>query len=232
MTDAGERFVLFGMAHVVALGIVFIACITTAFFSKRPFATRHRSKIAMALAVGLLMDEAVVVASGALREGIQPAFLLPFHLCDISMIALFIALLWQKQFAFEIAYFFGVGGVAVALFTPNLTVGFPSFLFVRFFISHVLILLGVTFLCFAYRMRPQPGALVRMLAVGHVYFLGAALVNWVLGTNYGYLAHKPDGATALDGMGPWPFYLIGIWIIGVSMLFVMALPWRFYREEK
>ena len=217
---------------MVALAIIFFGCIATALFSCRPFAVRHKRKIAVALAACLLMDEVVVIVSGALREGLEPAFLLPLHLCDISMIALFFALLRQKQIAFEIAYFFGVGGVAVAFLTPNLTVGFPSFLFVRFFISHGLILLGVEFLFFAYQMRPQPNAFARMLVVGHLYFLGAALLNWALGTNYGYLAHKPEGATALDWIGPWPFYIPFIWIIGVSLLFLMALPWRANRQKK
>ena len=232
MTDVGNRFVLFGMAHLLAVGITIISCVGAALFFKRPLANKHRSKVAVDLVVGLILDEAVVVFTGVLREDIGLAFLLPLHLCDISMIALFIALLWHKQLAFEIAYFFGVGGVAMALLTPNLILGFPSFLFVRFFISHGLILIGVTFLFVGYKMRPRRGALLRMLVVGHLYFVGAALVNRALGTNYGYLAHKPDSATALDWMGPWPFYLIVIWIIGVAMLVVMAVPWRVYRGEK
>jgi hypothetical protein len=32
--------------------------------------------------------------------------------------------------------------------------------------------------------------------------------NVVVGTNYGYLNAKPSAASALDLLGPWPWYLL------------------------
>ena len=33
-------------------------------------------------------------------------------------------------------------------------------------------------------------------------------MNWLLGTNFGFLARKPKTATLLDHLGDWPIYLL------------------------
>ena len=36
----------------------------------------------------------------------------------------------------------------------------------------------------------------------------AGLLNWQLGTNFGFLARKPVHPSILDYLGPWPYYIL------------------------
>ena len=52
-------------------------------------------------------------------------------------------------------------------------------------------------------------------------------INLWLGTNYGYLMRKPSTASALDLLGPWPWYvLVEAVLISSFWLLVMTLPWE------
>jgi hypothetical protein len=49
--------------------------------------------------------------------------------------------------------------------------------------------------------------------------------NGLTDTNYGYLAHKPDTASLLDLLGPWPLYVaaeIAVLAVGWAL---MTWPW-------
>ena len=60
--------------------------------------------------------------------------MLPFQLCDWTMIAVIVALLKEdRQRWLEVCYFWGIGGSLQAIITPNLQFGFPDFRFFSFF---------------------------------------------------------------------------------------------------
>jgi uncharacterized membrane protein YwaF len=67
-----------------------------------------------------------------------------------------------------------------------------------------------------------------------VYFFSVMAVNWAADTNFGFLMEKPRGATLLDHLGPWPFYLIWVQLIAAAFIALFLLPfskrinvWRF-----
>jgi uncharacterized membrane protein YwaF len=52
----------------------------------------------------------------------------------------------------------------------------------------------------------------------------AGLVNWALGTNFGFLAHKPVNPSLLDAMGPWPFYILGQALLALLFFVLLTIP--------
>jgi uncharacterized membrane protein YwaF len=46
--------------------------------------------------------------------------------------------------------------------------------------------------------------------------------NALVGTNYGFLNGKPEGASQLDRLGPWPYYLIPLQAIGLAMFLLLG----------
>ena len=53
-------------------------------------------------------------------------------------------------------------------------------------------------------------------------------VNKVIGSNYMWVSGKPEAASLLDYLGPWPYYIIGIEVMAILTIIILSIP--FYRE--
>jgi hypothetical integral membrane protein (TIGR02206 family) len=51
------------------------------------------------------------------------------------------------------------------------------------------------------------------------------VINRALGTNYGYLNGKPGGASLLDLLGAWPWYLLVALAIAAIVWALITWPW-------
>jgi len=65
-----------------------------------------------------------------------------------------------------------------------------------------------------------------MLAVG--------IVNWAIGSNYLFIAHKPTTASLLDLLPPWPIYILVMEALGLTLCMLLYLPfaWLDYRKTR
>lgn len=216
-------FVLFGPAHLAALVVIALACILV------PLGVRHlagTSERTLALALGALLI-VYEFSKSAARVVVydQPlAANLPLHLCSAEVLLVGWMLLRRSYPAFEVAYFWGMGGTLQALLTPDIQDGFPTFAFLTFFTGHGMALLGVAYAIVVYRFRPTWRSLLRTLVVTFFFALFASVVNVVLDTNYLYLMHRPARASVLDYFGPWPAYIPWLVLLAVVLCVVVYLP--------
>ncbi|NOZ75062.1 MAG: TIGR02206 family membrane protein [FCB group bacterium] len=149
---------------------------------------------------------------------------LPLHLCGFSS-ALVPVLLFNKNFRlYEVMYYWGIGGATQSLLTPTLVEPFPGFYFWEFFATHSLIIVGVLYATFIFRYRPTLQGLFRTYGLTVVLLLPIGLIDWLLGANYFFIAHKPDTASILDFMGPWPFYIFPLSLVALAIFFLSYLP--------
>jgi hypothetical integral membrane protein (TIGR02206 family) len=51
------------------------------------------------------------------------------------------------------------------------------------------------------------------------------LVNWLIGSNYMYLAAPPENPSLLSLLGPWPWYVLSA--TGVAVVLFALLDWPF-----
>lgn len=63
------------------------------------------------------------------------------------------------------------------------------------------------------------------LAVTATWALTVYALNVVAGTNYGYLNAKPIAASALDLLGPWPWYVLNEIVIVAALWALITWPW-------
>ncbi len=116
------------------------------------------------------------------------------------------------------------------MLTPDLLLGFPHPSFIHFFIGHGLILLGVLYATLVFEFRPTLGSVARAVSAALLMMLLIAPINLLLDTNYMYLCEKPLQTTLLEFMGPWPWYIISLVVIGTLVMLLCYLPFVIIRK--
>lgn len=149
---------------------------------------------------------------------------LPIHLCGFSSILIPLLLFNKNQKLFDTLYFWGVGGATQSLLTPTLQDGFPSYYFYEFFSTHFFTIFGVLYLVFIDGLRPSMKGLFRTYWITCLMLIPIGITNWLLGSNYFFIAHKPATASLLDFMGPWPLYLLPLSLVALIIFTVVYLP--------
>ena len=59
-----------------------------------------------------------------------------WHVCGITVFAAVIMLVFWRQMAYEIVYFWGLVGATNAVVTPQVEFGYPAYRFFQYFIAH------------------------------------------------------------------------------------------------
>jgi hypothetical integral membrane protein (TIGR02206 family) len=159
------------------------------------------------------------------REGIHVGNL-PLQLCDAAVWLSVLACLTMAPVVVQFAWFAGLAGAGMALLTPNLIEPWPSYPAIYFFVAHGGIVIGMAALVLGGRMRFRSSAVWRSFGLLLAYAALVGLIDAVSGSNFMFLLHKPEAASALDAMGPWPWYLFGGAAAGLLLFWLLWLPVR------
>jgi len=159
--------------------------------------------------------------------------LLPLHLCDLAAIIAGFALLTRRPLLCCLTYFWGLAATVQALLTPAITIGFPAWPYVTFFVQHFAIVAVALYLPIVEGWRPsRPLWKSPLLAYGWilVYLAGAMLINRILDSNFGFASHPPENPSLIDHLGPWPWYLLSMSGIAMVLFLLLALPFARVRS--
>ena len=154
---------------------------------------------------------------------------LPLHLCDVAFFMVVVASISQHPELIRVTYFFALGGTLQAIFTPDINVNFPHPRFISFFISHCGIVVCALFLTFGLKTYPTWQSLIRAFVWLQIYAAIVIMVNFSLGTNFGYLARKPLQPSLLDYFGPWPWYILVLEVAALVVFVLLMLPFTLKR---
>jgi hypothetical integral membrane protein (TIGR02206 family) len=147
---------------------------------------------------------------------------LPLHLCNVTTWVAVLACLTLSPMACEISYLVGVSAPAMTLLMPDMGAAWPS----RFFVNHgALIVTGVALVA-GRIVTLRRGSVARAFGWFALYTVLMSLYNWRFGTNYEYLARKPESASLLDLFGPWPIYVVVAGVVALGLFYALWLPVR------
>lgn len=210
--SGAPAFELFGAQHRLALGLVGGISAAWLVLGRRIRRLADDQAIRVPLAAGLI---AAALWSWLyfLAQGIVG---LPCQLCELAIWLMAAALIGRSRLVGELGVCWGLSGSSQAILTPDLAEGWPNLHCVTFFGSHSLVVVSAVYALVRGRVRLTPGSIWRVWLVSNVYLFAAGLLNWRLGTNFGYLAAKPAHPSLLDALGPWPFYIVGMELIGLA----------------
>ena len=221
----GAPFVLFGPPHLVALFVVVLVNLLIIAFRRR-FTPDNKRAFRLGLATVLVLNEIAWHLWNFFTGQWTLQTMLPLHLCSVLVWVSAYMLVTGNELIYEFSYFLGIAGATQALLTPDAGIyGFPHFRFFQSIISHGSIVTAAIYMTFVEGYRPHWRSLVRVAIWGNVYMAIIGLVNWLLGSNYLFIAHKPETASLLDVLGPWPWYILSLELLAGGLCLLLYLPY-------
>ena len=171
---------------------------------------------------------ALVIIAGWAGEYIADAVLgtwsamydLPLQLTDAVAVVSALALWTRRCRLVELCYLWAMTASLQAILTPDLGYAFPSVYYFTYFIYHDGAVIGACLLVFGERLYLQRGAVRRVYLATLAWACVAGLGDVITGGNYMYLREKPEHASLLSALGPWPWYVVEtVLVIGPAFLF-------------
>ena len=229
--QAGQPdFESFGVQHAVTIATVtaMIAAMCWAGRRLRGTTTGRRYEIGLAACVWILWIS--YQAYDYIKYGFEPGNTLPLQMCDF--VAVFAALVFVRpdRRLQSLVYFWGLALGSQAIFTPDMAGGPGSIAFYWFWLYHLFIVGAGVYVVVVQGFRPQLSDLLFAIAMGLLYVIAMFTINAIFDLNYGYVGRATPGRpTLIDVLGPWPFRVVSMVLLGAIGMTVLWLPWAIAR---
>jgi hypothetical integral membrane protein (TIGR02206 family) len=224
---AGPPFVLFSLQHLLPLAAIAAVCVLIAWLTPR-LGPRAREGLRWGLA-GFCVANWLGWDLWQIANGLWSVqYSLPLHLCTLSVPLSALMLARRSYTLYQLLYFWGFAGATQALLTPDLQANgynFPHFVYWIFWTSHGVILWAVVYAAAAWGYRPTWRSIVTAILITNLVLVLVGVVNWLTGGNYMFIARKPEYATLIDYLGPWPWYIIPLQLLGLVAFVLVYLPY-------
>ena len=150
---------------------------------------------------------------------------LPVQLCDLAAVVAVVALWTHARWAVALTYFWGITLTTQAVATPDLAADFPHPVFLLFWVMHIGTVWAAVHLTWTRGIHPDWRRYRLAVVVTAAWLVAVFCLNLAIGSNYGYVNAKPGSATALDLLGPWPWYVLAEVAIIAAVWALMTWPW-------
>jgi hypothetical integral membrane protein (TIGR02206 family) len=138
-------------------------------------------------------------------------------------------LLTRKKVIYEILLFTALLGASQAVFTPLLNFDFPHFRFFHFFYTHLMMIWVVFYFTWVQGYRPTIWSVVKLFAFLNVLLPIIMLINKAVDGNYMFLSHKPNSASLLSLLGPYPWYILSMEFLLITLSLIV---WLIFRKRR
>lgn len=221
----GPPFVLFGTAHLIALVIITLFCFSFLYF-RTVWGEKERKVVRWIFAIAIVVNELSLHVWSAYWGIWNIQTMLPLHMCAILIWLSSYMLVTRNYSIYEFVYFMGFGGAMQAVLTPAdaAAYNFPHFRILQTFIAHGLLINIAIYMTVVEGFRPTLQSFKRVFIWTNIYMIPVFLINLAIGSNYLFVAGKPNFPTLLDMLAPWPWYIIELEAIGFAIFFLLYLP--------
>lgn len=151
-------------------------------------------------------------------------------MCNLLTLVFPIALYYRSRWFFGILYFWVLAGTLQAVITPDLKEPFPHFIYFRYWWIHCGLISLLFYGLMVFKWKIYFSDLKNALLGANVYLAFSLVINNTTGGNYFFSMRKPDAATMLDYLGPWPWYLLTGQFLMALLFLMFYLP--FYMTRK
>jgi hypothetical integral membrane protein (TIGR02206 family) len=92
------------------------------------------------------------------------------------------------------------------------------------FIAHGLLINIAIYMTVVEGFRPTLQSFKRVFIWTNLYMIVIFFLNLAIGSNYLFIAYKPNFPTLLDMLAPWPWYILELEAIGFAIFFILYIP--------
>lgn len=212
------------LQHILPIAVTFIGVIILIWFSIKKLNQKQQNLVFKGLGIFVSFTVLVFHINLILKGNYSLSKDLPLFLCSFMALFIFVFTNSRKYWLFEILLFWIIAGTTQAVITPDISIGFPSFDYFRYWIVHLGLLVIIFYAIFVFKMRPTWKSMFKSFLTLQVYMLLVFCVNYILGGNYSYLNKKPSSASLIDYLGEWPVYLLVIEVFLIPYFLIIYLP--------
>ena len=223
-SKVSEPFVPFTPVHFITLATLVLINTALAIWFVKARNSMRVQRFGCYLGWFLLVNELFYLAWSLWSGGWSMEYSLPLHLCDAAIILAGIMLIFKSFSAFEIVYFWGLGGALQALLTPDLYYPFPHVIYFNFFLNHSAIITAIAYMISVKSWKPSFSSIIKTFVFTNLYMAVISIVNLATGGNYMFLCSKPENPSILDFLGPWPWYVLSLQGVGLVICLLLYLP--------
>lgn len=216
-------FPSFSVPHLILMGLPLIAILGMVRNKTFIRSNRGGSMVWIGLMTLLLGQQVLLYAWYYFTGNFDIKDALPLYPCRISsLMCIWLMLFWNED-AFNLLFFMGLPGATLALLMPDTwNLGFPNAMCIQFFAGHSAILMTVVYLIIKHQYKPSRQALISAYKFCSLYLAALIVLNQMIGSNYAYMAHKPN-IPALAFLPDFPYHL------PLFIGFMYFLFWVLYR---
>jgi len=223
----GTDFELFGTVHLITIfTIIIVSIFLPKFFKDKPV----EQKSIMTKVVAVIIAAHVIISPYKDLVWLETPYdwreTLPLHMCDISEIFLVWFFLGGPRVLYTCAFFWGLGGAAMAILTPDVYKIDLDYIF--FMIGHGMIIVGIMYATVALGNRPYAKDIIKVSAITTLILLPIVyVINIILGdpANFWYLAAKPQGASLMDAFPEPPLHLLYAVPLTIAVFYLIYIPY-------
>jgi hypothetical integral membrane protein (TIGR02206 family) len=222
---ATERtFIPFSFSHWLVLLLVAAGAVLLVWAGRALRGGRAEKCFTLGFAIVLLAYAGTMLIVDMLPARWNIGSSLPLHISDLTWMTAVYALCTRSAWAFALTFYWGLTLNPQAMITPAVRPGFPDFAFIDFWLQHALVVWAAVYLTWGLGMRPDWANLRVAVTATISWAVAVFCFNSVAGTNYGFLNGKPANPSALDLMGPWPWYLVIELLVVITLWSLITWP--------
>ena len=208
-------FASFSQTHIATL-IFSLGLLILLIVVGRNLTRQQNLLIGRCLSVFLSLTVILFIVFHIQFERFDIAVDLPLSICNLFAFTAPLLFWNPNPKRMEVVYFAVMSGTFQAIITPDLYVGFPTYGFFKYWISHVGLVIIVIHYLLSFQLRPRAKGIFITFVWLNLYLMIIVPINLLLDANYFYLMEKPINPSILDLFGPWPTYLLVSEVLAMS----------------
>lgn len=158
-------------------------------------------------------------------DNFDPKLDLPFFLCRFMAMILPFVMMTRNRFFLGIMYFWILAGTINAVITPDLMQGPFHWEYNLYWTYHLMLIVTIIYAAFVFKFKITWKDYRNAVLGTIVFTIFSGVINYALKANYNYLSEKPEVASILDHMGPWPWYIVSVYALMFFLFFLALLPY-------